>query len=134
MANVHLRRIDCSHTNASQQLAELRGQLSSHAEVISEKGRQLTLKVFGEALPPSKVVERVCQDVRQRGLAALLHYTEQFDQVRLEARTLRVTEDELTEAHRSASPDFLQTIRRVRQNILSFQAGLVHSDAILSVA
>src|SRR5438876_11674916 len=99
MANLHLRRIDCKGADAAKQLAELRGQLSSHAEVISEKGRQLTQKVFGEALPPSKVVERVCQDVRQRGLPALLHYTEQFDQVKLDARTLRVSDQELADAH-----------------------------------
>jgi histidinol dehydrogenase len=134
MTNLHLRRIDCAQADAARQLADLRGQLSSHAEVISEKGRQLTLKVFGEALPPARVVERVCQDVRQRGLAALLHYTEQFDQVKLDAQTLRVTDTELADAHRRANPDFLQTIRNVRQNILAFQSGLVLSDAVLSLA
>src|SRR5436853_1977878 len=134
MANLHLRRIDCKGADAAKQLAELRGQLSSHAEVISEKGRALTQKVFGEALPPARVVERVCQDVRQRGLPALLHYTEQFDQVRLDADTLRVREEELVEAHRQAAPDFLQAVRHVRQNVLSFQSGLVLSDAVLSAA
>lgn len=134
MANLQIRRIDCASADALQQLEQLRDQLSSHADVISEKGRQLTEKVFGEALPPSKVVERVCQDVRQSGLEALLHYTEQFDHVRLEPQTLRVGEKELIEAHRQADPNFLQTIQRVRQNILSFQMGLVPSDAVLSMA
>src|SRR5262249_14388827 len=113
MATIQLRRIDCAHADAAKQLADLRGQLSSHAEVISEKGRQLTQKVFGEPLPPARVVERVCQDVRQRGLPALLHYTEQFDQVKLKAATLRVSEQELADAHDRASPEFLNTLRRV---------------------
>src|SRR5687768_14283319 len=112
MAKLQLRRIDCARADGGRQLAELRNQLSSHAEVISEKGRQLTQRVFGEALAPARVVERVCQDIRQRGLEALLHYTEQFDQVRLNAHTLRVTDHELTDAHRRASPEFLQTIQR----------------------
>jgi histidinol dehydrogenase len=134
MADLHLRRINCAHADGMRQLAELRRQLSSHAEVISEKGRQLTQKVFGEALPPAKVVERVCQDVRQRGLEALLHFTEQFDQKRLSAATLRVAEAELAEAHRRSSQEFLQTVRNVRHNVMSFQIGLVPSDAVLAVA
>ncbi len=95
MAKIHLRRIDCTRADAAKQLADLRGQLTSHADVISEKGRALTVKVFGEALTPAQVVERVCQDVRQRGLPALLHYTEQFDNVRLERNSLRVSDEEL---------------------------------------
>jgi histidinol dehydrogenase len=128
-----MRRIDCARADSRQQLIALRDQLASHGDVISEKGRQLTQKVFGEALPPARVVERVCQDVRQRGLAALLHYTEQFDQAKLDATTLRVSDAELADAHRRARPEFLQTIQRIRQNILSFQSGLVLSDAVLTV-
>src|SRR5207245_9612072 len=36
--------------------------------------------------------------------------------------------------HAGAEKDFLETVRRVRQNILSFQLGLLHRDAVLSVA
>src|SRR5204862_3475536 len=31
-----------------------------------------------------------------------------------------------------ADPDFLATIRRIRQNVLSFQMGLLHADAVLA--
>src|SRR5262249_10288347 len=102
--------------------------------VVSARGRELTEKVFGEALPPGRVVERVCAEVRNRGLAAVLHYTEQFDRVRLAPETLRVSPAELAQAHAAAEPAFLDTVRRVRQNILAFQLGLLHSDAVLSVA
>src|SRR5262249_38306752 len=101
---------------------------------ISEKGRQLTVAVFGEPLTPAQVVERVCRDVRQRGLEAALHYTEQFDKVRLDRQSLRVSAQDLDRAHRRADPDFLDTIRRIRQNILAFQSGLIPSDAVLRMA
>ncbi len=133
MGNINLRRIDCSKADGAGQLAQLRNQLNSHADVISEKGRQLTEAVFGEALSPTKVVERICQDIQQRGLAALLHYTEQFDRVRLDAQTMRVSAEELVQAHKQANPEFLETIRQVRQNVISFQSGLLQSDACMSI-
>jgi histidinol dehydrogenase len=134
MATLTLRRIRCAEAGAARQLADLCRQLSPQADVVSPRGRQLTQAVFGEPLPPARVVERVCADVRNRGLAALLHYTEQFDHVRLDGTSLRVGADELAAAHAAAEPAFLETVRRVRQNVLSFQLGLIHGDAVLSVA
>jgi histidinol dehydrogenase len=131
---LNLRRIRCADPGAAEQLAALRSQLSSHGEVVSARGRQLTEAVFGEALPPARVVERICDDVRARGLPAVLHYTEQFDRVRLDSTTLRVGARELAEAHAAADLSFLEAVRRVRQNVLSFQLGLLHSDAVLSAA
>lgn len=134
MPTLNLRRIDCADADAAAQLDQLLEQLSIQGDIVSPRGRQLTEKVFGEALPPAQVVERICSEVRAQGLPAVLHYTEQFDGVRLTTATLRVSPGELRAAHQAAAPDFLQTIRRVRQNILAFQAGLLHRDAVLSVA
>lgn len=134
MACVTLRRIRCTDADAADQIARLRARLSPQGEVVSPRGRQLTEAVFGEALPPTRVVERVCADVKARGLAALLHYTEQFDHVRLTAETFRVRAEELYAAHAAAEPSFLDTVRRVRQNVLAFQMGLLHRDAVLQVA
>jgi len=99
MAKLNLRRIHCSDPAAAEQLQSLRSQLASQAEVVSARGQELTKKVFGEPLPPVRVVERICADVRARGLAAVIHYTEQFDHVTLTADSLRVSYRELTEAH-----------------------------------
>ena len=134
MANIKIRRIVCGEPAASEQLQGLRAQLASQAELVSPRGQELTRKVFGETLPPVRVVERICADVRAQGLPAVLHYTEQFDGVRLTADNLRVSRRELADAHAGADPSFLEVIRRVRQNILSFQLGLLHRDAVLSVA
>jgi histidinol dehydrogenase len=134
MAMTKLRRIDCAHPEGAQALAELRNQFGALGEeVVSPRGRELTEKVFGEALPPVRVVERICADVRARGLPAVLHYTEQFDRAKLTPETFRVTGAELRAAHMAADPAFLQTIRRVRQNVMAFHLGLLHTDAVMTV-
>src|SRR5262249_42841004 len=131
---LRIRRIHCADAGAAAELARLRAELSAQGNVVSARGRALTEKVFGEPLPPARVVERVCADVRKRGLDAVLHYTEQFDGVRLAADTLRVSAAELAAAHAAADPRFLETIRRVRQNVLSFQCGILQKDAVLTVS
>ena len=133
METVNVRCIRCGDPQAGRQLAELRQQWSLQADIVSPRGRKLTEAVFGEALPPGRVVERICADVRQRGLEALLHYTEQLDGVRLDRGTLRVSGAELVRAHAGAEPAFLESLRRVRQNVLGFQLGLLHSNAVLAV-
>jgi histidinol dehydrogenase len=134
MQPLTLRRIRCGSDAAPAGLAALREQLSAAGNVVSARGRALTEKVFGEALPPRRVVERVCEDVRQRGVAALFHYTEQFDRARLDRDTLRVTPSEMALAHAAADPAFLDAVRRIRQNVMAFQSGIVHRSATLSVA
>src|SRR5947209_20544706 len=99
MPSLKLRRIDCAAGDAAGQLAALRTQLGAQGNIVSARGRALTEKVFGEALPPARVVERVCEDVRTRGREALFHYTEQFDRVTVDADSLRVDHRELVEAH-----------------------------------
>jgi histidinol dehydrogenase len=134
MATIKLRRIDTSEPKSTRQIADLRRQISHQGEVVSPRSRELTRKVFGEALPPVRAVERICGDVQNKGLSAVLHYTEQFDKVKLKPSEIRVSQAELQAAHAKADPDFLDTIRNIRQNILSFQMGLLHTDAILSVS
>ena len=133
MTPLTMRRIRLGSGEAADQLARLRAQLSAQGNVVSARGRELTEKVFGEALPPARVVERICEDVRRRGREAVFHYTEQFDRVRLDADTLRVRRAEMAEANVAADPAFLETVRRVRQNILSFQLGLLNRTARLSM-
>ena len=134
MASLNLRRIDCATTDGAAQLAALRAQINALGDVVSPRSRELTEKVFGEPLPPARVVERICADVRARKLAAVLHYTEQFDKVRLDAGSVRVSPQELAEAHAGADRAFIDTVRRIRQSVMAFQLGLLHSDAVLSVS
>jgi histidinol dehydrogenase len=134
MPSMKLRRIRHDDAQAAAQLAELRRGLSLQADVVSPRGRELTEQVFGQALTPSQVVERICTDVRRRGLEAVLHYTAKLDKKQLKPESIRVSAEELKQAHAEAEPKFLETVRRVRKNIDAFQSGVLLQDATLTVA
>jgi histidinol dehydrogenase len=134
MPSLKIRQLRMGDPGAAEELLALRRQLGAQGNIVSPKSAALTQKVFGEPLTPIQVVERVCRDVQKRGREALFHYTEQFDRVRLTPESLRVSPEELQAAHAAADPALLDTVRRVRQNILAFQVGILHRSATLSVA
>jgi histidinol dehydrogenase len=125
---IQIRRIDTRSNDAQSQLAQLREKLSPRGDVVSEAGRRRTMEVFGEALAPVQVVERICGNVRDRGIAAVLDYSKRIDGAELSAETLRVPASDLAAAHAAADPAFLETVRRIRDSILEFQKSILHSD------
>ena len=131
---LNLQRIDTRSHDVREQLAALRERLSPRGNVVSEAGRKRTIEVFREALAPAEVVERICEDVRSRGIDAVLEYSAKIDRAELKASELRVPHEELVAAHRAAAPEFLATVRRVRERILRFQQSLLRDDARLELA
>lgn len=130
MASItNIGRIDCTSDDAHEAIRELRRRLSPRGDVVSPQGQARTIAAFGEPLTPEQVVERICRDVRVRGLDAVLDYTSRLDRVTLEPSQVRVSPEELAEAYKAADPAYLRTIRRVRDNILAFQSGILHRDA-----
>ncbi|MCO6455832.1 MAG: histidinol dehydrogenase [Pirellulaceae bacterium] len=123
-----LCRIDTRHQPLAGALCELRERLSPRGDVVSERGRRLTVEVFGEPLSPTEVVRRICDDVQRDGLDALLRYARQLDRAELTASSLRVEPERLEAAHRAAAPEFLETVRRIRDNIREFQTAILHRD------
>ncbi len=132
-SEVNIQRIDASDSRAAEQIAHLRQKLSPDGNVVSEAGRKKTIEVFGEALSPMQTVERICDEVQQQGLAAVLEYTAQLDGAELTEATLRVSAQELASAHAAVEPEFLETIRRIRSNILRFQQAILHTDVTVDV-
>ncbi|HVX11796.1 MAG TPA: histidinol dehydrogenase [Pirellulales bacterium] len=126
-----IQRIDTRRDDFRAALAGLRERLSPRGNVVSEAGRRKTVEVFGEPLSPVQVVERICREVRERGLTAVLDYSSRIDRAELTADTLRVPDDDLRAAHAAVSPDFLASVRRIRQNVLDFQTAILHRDARL---
>ncbi|MCG8586025.1 MAG: histidinol dehydrogenase [Pirellulales bacterium] len=126
--DLNIPRIDARNSDPAVALADLRRRLSPEGDVVSERGRQLTVEVFGEPLAPTQVVDRICDDVRERGLQALLHYSAKLDRAEITSDTLRVSEEELVAAHAAADSKFLKTVRRIRNNILRFQTAILHRD------
>ena len=131
MANLKIQRIDTSAPNAAKLLNALRRAPDEGADMVSPAQRKLTQAVFGEALSPAKVVERICHDVKAKGMSQVIHYTEQFDKVKLTPKTVRVSADELASAFAAADPAFLDNVRNIRDSIFQFQSGLLSQDALL---
>lgn len=119
-------RIDTRDSGSAAQIAALRAKLAPEGNVVSEAGRRKTIEVFGEPLTPVQVVERICGDVRERGLPALLEYTAKLDGKQLAASDLRVPAAELAAAHAAADPKLLDAVRRIRERILKFQQAILH--------
>src|SRR4051794_22417435 len=124
-------RVDCGGDDARGAVLRLGRQLSPDGNVVSPQGRARTMAAFGEELTPAQVVARICADVQCRGLDAVLEYTAKLDGVTLDPAAVRVSEDELQQAFRAADPAYLRTLRRVRDNILSFQSGILSRDAVM---
>lgn len=129
-----MTRIDCRRDDARAAIEALRERLSPRGDLVSPAGRARTIAAFGEALSPRQVVERICDDVQNRGLAALLDYTERLDGVALKPAEVRVSADEMADAHRRADPEYLDAIRRVRANVHAFQSATLHKDVATSPA
>jgi histidinol dehydrogenase len=126
-----IARIDTRDQAAAAQIAALRAKLAPQGNVVSDAGRRKTVEVFGEPLTPVQVVERICGDVRQRGLNSVLEYSAKLDGKQLTSSELRVSADDLAAAHAAADAGFLDTVRRIRGRIAAFQKEILHRDVWL---
>ncbi len=125
---INIQRINTTSDDVSSALASLREKLSPRGDIVSEAGRQRTIDVFGEPLSPQQVVERICGDVQSAGASAVFQYTAKLDNAEINAANLRVTSEELADAHASADSEFLAAVRRIRENVLEFQSAILHHD------
>ena len=123
-----IQTIDCRHNDAQEALNRLRDKLSPGGNIVSEAGRQRTIDLFGEPLSPQQVVDKICDDVRADGLAAVLEYSKKLDGKELTEQTIRVSAAEFEVAHEAADPAYLATIRRIRDNIVEFQKAILSED------
>lgn len=127
-----LTRLDTSARDFEERLEELRKKLSPDGTVVSERSAQLTMSLFGEAISPQQVVERICREVRIQGTQAVLKYAQALDDPRMDASRLRVPSERMVEAHKAVAPEFLQAVRAIRNNIARFQQAILHKDVELT--
>lgn len=117
--------IDCRASDARPTFDALRDKLSPRGNIVSEAGRQKTIELFGEPLSPQEVVERICGDVQARGLEAVLEYSHKLDGKLLDFDQMKVKPEEFATAHAAASDDYLNTVRRIRDNVTEFQKAVL---------
>ena len=123
-----ITRINTRRDDIRAAMAELRRKLSPRGDIVSQAGRQRTIEIFGEPLSPVEVVERICRDVDENGISAVLDYSARIDKAKITRQTIRVGSDELSSAHARAAPEFLAAVRRIRDNITEFQRAILHQD------
>jgi histidinol dehydrogenase len=126
-------RIDLNSADGRLRLDTLRAKLVSQGEVVSPAGRQRTIDVFGEPLTPRQVVERICGDVKAKGLDALLDYTRRIDGAAVSRESLFVDAAALAAAHAAVEPGFLAAVRRIKGHVERFQGALLARDVEVSL-
>ncbi len=127
-AELNITWIDSRRDDIRAAMALLRKRLSPRGDVVSQAGQKRTMEIFGEPLTPLEVVRRICRDVEEKGLEAVLDYSVRIDRAALTADAIRVPAADLAAAHAKAEPEFLEAVRRVRDNIVEFQQAILHKD------
>jgi histidinol dehydrogenase len=121
-------RIDLALADGRGRLEALRNKLVSQGEMVSPAGRQRTIDVFGEPLTPRQVVERICGDVRSKGIDSLLDYTRRIDGATILRDRLFVEPEALAAAHAAVGGGFLDAVRRIRDRVERFQRAILSRD------
>ncbi len=119
-------------SGAMAAVVALQQKLSPKGDVISEHARELTIQVFGAPLSPTQVVGEICGRVQREGLNAVCDLTQKLDRATINEASFRVSEEELAAAHRQASPQYLNAIRRIRHHIVEFQTAILNRTVDLN--
>src|SRR3989338_10551249 len=70
-------------------------------------------------------VSRIIDDVRINGDDAVIKYTRRFDHVKLEAKYLRVAENEISGAFQNITSDFIADLKTIVNNVTAFYKGQI---------
>ncbi|MBQ7432086.1 MAG: histidinol dehydrogenase [Lachnospiraceae bacterium] len=65
-------------------------------------------------------VQKIVDDVKDRGDAALFGYTKEFDKAEINPDNIRVTEDEIAEAMTQVDPELIAVMKKSLKNIRAF--------------
>ncbi len=68
----------------------------------------------------SEKVQRIIDDVQLHGDDAVIKYTKRFDQVKLDAKQFRVSENEISGAFQNITNDFISNLRVILNNVSLF--------------
>jgi histidinol dehydrogenase len=103
-------------------------RLSSRADSFAEDFAQLLAMKREVSEEVDTVVRDIIADVRQRGDAALVDYTQRFDRLQIAAGQLRVTRAEIYAAIRQCDPETLEALKLAHARIKSHHARQLPKD------
>ncbi|QDU62357.1 Histidinol dehydrogenase [Planctomycetes bacterium Pan216] len=129
--SLRVRRIDHDSDCVLDEIATLRREAATcHAALDPEVSARIE-SVFGAPLDVTSLVDRVCEQVQQRGRDAVLELTRRLKGYDVTPERMRVTAEELADAHGKTDPILLHVLRRHRRQLRTFQAGILHRSATL---
>jgi histidinol dehydrogenase len=94
--------------------------ITQRAEALTELHRICDRTHDDQVVHKEATVREVLQAVKRQGNRAVLHYTEEYDQVQLKAEELRVSGSELDAAYQQVSKELLDAIRLACRQVESF--------------
>jgi histidinol dehydrogenase len=75
-----------------------------------------------------KIVYDIIKDIRANGDEALFSYTKKFDNIDINAETIRVTEEELNDAHQKCDPKLIEIFKLSYQRVKEYHQRQVPLD------
>lgn len=94
--------------------------ITQRAEALTELHRICDRTHDDQVVHKEATVREVLQAVKRQGNRAVLHYTEEYDQVQLKVEELRVSGSELDAAYQQVSKELLDAIRLACRQVESF--------------
>jgi histidinol dehydrogenase len=94
--------------------------IDNRADALTELRRICDRMYDEQTTHKEATVQQVLQAVRRQGDRAVLHYTEEFDQVTLQPQNLRVSGSEIDAAYQQVPQSLLSAIRLACQNVEAF--------------
>jgi len=87
----------------------------------SPRGRKYLQKITTSRITSNKkttsLVEKILDDIRDNGDSALFRYTEKFDKVKLTARKMKITEEEISVSAKQVRPELKTAIDETAKRI-----------------
>ncbi|WP_435895704.1 histidinol dehydrogenase [Oceaniferula spumae] len=99
---------------------------AAYAKFVRSLDRRATPGGAGKKV--EQIVTDIIADVQKRGNAAVFEYTERFDGLKLSAKSLFVSQDEIDEAYAAVDADVKKAVATSRRNIHAFAKRSMRKD------
>ena len=87
---------------------------------LNPKIREANKKLFGADLTAAQIVEKIVEDVRHEGDAAVIKYTKLIDRTEFSPEDFLVSEEEYAAAEKEVDSEIVESLRRAAENIRKY--------------
>lgn len=87
---------------------------------LNPKIREANKKLFGADLTAAQIVEKIVEDVRHEGDAAVIKYTKLIDRTEFSPEDFLVSEEEYAAAEKEADSKIVESLTRAAENIRKY--------------